>query len=329
MKKILILFGGNSSEHYVSCKSARGVAEAIDRELFEVELAGIDFYNRWFKFEGEMNFLEAGNWKESKISEIKNIVEYLRQFDVVFPLIHGFGGEDGKLAGMFDIFGIKYVGSGHLAGAMCMDKAMSKLMFDKLDIPQVPYVVLNENQGVDDIRGLKYPLIVKPCNGGSSIGISKANDVRELESALEEARKYDKRIVVEEFIHCRELECAILKKDGKLVISNPGEIKSANELYDYDAKYVNAGSRTLIPDDLPSKLIKMIKSYAEEIFEALEVKSLARIDFFYKEDKDELYINEINNMPGFTAISMYPKLIESENINFRELITILLNEALL
>jgi len=327
LKKVLILFGGNSSEHIVSCKSAKSVFEAVDRELFACELAGIDFYNRWFKFEGELSFLENGTWKESKISEISNIIEYLKGFDVVFPLIHGFGGEDGKFAGMFDSFGIKYVGCGCLEGAICMDKAMSKTMFDVLDIPVIPYAVLNEGQGKDELRNLRFPLIVKPCNGGSSIGISKANNEVELDNAVEEARKYDEKIIVEEFISCRELECAVLEKDGKLIVSNPGEIKSSNELYDYDAKYVDIRSYTVMPDDLPTKTVKMLKEYAKELFLSVNLKSLGRIEFFYIEEKDELYINEINTMPGFTSISMYPKLIESENINFRELVTILLNGA--
>lgn len=327
LKKVLILFGGNSSEHYVSCKSARSVCAFIDRELFDYELVGIDFYNRWFKFQGEMSFLEEGTWKESKIEEIKNIIEYVKSFDVVFPLIHGFGGEDGRLASMFELFGIKYVGSGPLASAICMDKAMTKAMFERLDIPQVPYVILDEEKTTYVVDGLEFPVIVKPCNGGSSIGISKANDEVELQVAIEEAKKYDSKVVVENFIECRELECAVLRKDGKLVISNPGEIKSSNEFYDYDAKYVNEKSRTVMPEDLSHKTVKMLKTYAREIFEGLDVKSLARIDFFYNEERDELYINEINNMPGFTEISMYPKLIESENLNFRELITILINEA--
>jgi len=247
LKKVLILFGGNSSEHIVSCKSAKSVFEAVDRELFACELAGIDFYNRWFKFEGELSFLDS--------------------------------------------FGIKYVGCGCLEGAICMDKAMSKTMFDVLDIPVIPYAVLNEGQGKDELRNLRFPLIVKPCNGGSSIGISKANNEVELDNAVEEARKYDEKIIVEEFISCRELECAVLEKDGKLIVSNPGEIKSSNELYDYDAKYVDIRSYTVMPDDLPTKTVKMLKEYAKELFLSLNLKSLARIDFGFA----------ISNLGSFAA----------------------------
>lgn len=171
-------------------------------------------------------------------------------------------------------------------------------------------------------------MIVKPSNGGSSIGINKVTNDRELALAIEEARKYDKKVIVEKFITCRELEIAVLKKDGKLVISDPGEIKSQKDFYDYEAKYIDTSSYTIIPDDIPHKVTYMLKEYARLLFDALDIDSFARIDFFYDEAADEIYLNEINTIPGFTSTSMYPKLIENENINYRELITILINEKL-
>lgn len=321
---MLILFGGNSSEHEVSCKSCKSILENIDRELFDFEAVGIDFYNKWYKFEGDLKHLENGKWKESKISEIVNICNYLSKFDVVFPLIHGYGGEDGKLQGLLDFMGVKYVGSDCLSSAIGMDKAMSKIFFESLGIPQVEYVVL-ENSIKTEIN-IEYPLVVKPANGGSSIGISKVSNDFELDMAIKEARKYDNKVIIEKYILARELECAVLEKDGKLVISNPGEIITSNDIYDFDAKYENNDSSTNIPQDLPLDIVKTVKNYSYNIFKKLSCRNLARIDFFLGEDH-KIYINEINTIPGFTKNSMYPTLIASENINYRELITVLINEA--
>lgn len=328
IKKVLILFGGNSSEHYVSCKSCESIVSNIDDELFDYEIVGIDFDNTWYKFKDDLLFLNDGSWKDAKIEKIDNIIDYVKQFDVVFPITHGKNGEDGKLQGMLELFGIPFVGCKTLASAICMDKEMSKIVFNDIKIKQVPYVTINKDYNLKDIIDeLGLPLIVKPANGGSSIGISKANNKRELNKAIKLAKKYDEKVIIERFIKARELEVAVLENKENIICSSPGEINSANEFYDYDAKYVNESSYTIIPDDLPKDVLSKINEYAMTIFNKLGLKGYARIDFFYDEENREVYINEVNTLPGFTSISMYPKLMENEGIYYTDLITTLINNA--
>lgn len=328
IKKVLIIFGGNSSEHYVSCKSAKSIIENIDKKLFKYEAVGIDFDNTWYKFSDNLDYLENGNWKEANILKVDNIVSFIKEFDVVFPITHGTSGEDGRLQGMLELFDIPFVGCKTLASSIGMDKGMSKVIFDSLNIDQVPYVVIGDDYKINNImEKLNFPVIIKPANGGSSIGISKANDKKELIKAIKEAKKYDKKIIIEKFIKARELECSVLENKGNILCSNPGEIKSTNEFYDYDAKYVNDSSYTTIPDDIPLDVVNKIKEYAKRIFKGLNCNGYSRIDFFYEEQNNKIYINEINTIPGFTSISMYPKLIESIGINYTDLITTLINNA--
>jgi D-alanine-D-alanine ligase len=326
MKKVLILFGGNSTEHYISCKSAKSIIENIDTRLFSYEVAGISFDSSWYKFNDDLSFLESGNWLKGKVFKIDNIINYLKSFDIVFPITHGNNGEDGKLQGLLDLFNIRYVGSGTTSSVVGFDKSLSKLIFNFLNIPQVPYVVISKNFCMDDILSkLDFPLIVKPCCGGSSIGIKKVNNKKELFKAIKNSFKYDTRVIIEEFINCRELECAILgNKD--YIISSPGEIKSCNDFYDYDAKYVQK-STTIIPNDLPDDIIDLIKYYSCRVFKYMNIKDYSRIDFFYDEYHSKIYINEINTIPGFTTISMFPKLMENENICYKDLISILINNS--
>ena len=328
IKKVLILFGGKSTEHYVSCKSCKSIIENIDKKLFEYEVVGIDFDNTWYKFSDDLSYLEKGNWKEANILKIDNIIKYLKEFDVVFPITHGNNGEDGKLQGLLELFNVKFVGCKTLSSSIGMDKVISKVIFDSLNINQVPYLVINEEYSISDIiKKLQFPVIVKPANGGSSIGISKADNKKELIKAIKEAKKYDDKVIIEKFIIARELECAVLENKKDIICSNPGEIKSANEFYDYDAKYVNETSYTTIPNDLKEDVVNKIKDYSKKIFKTLNCSGYARIDFFYDEENEKIYINEINTIPGFTSISMYPKLIESIGITYTDLITILINNA--
>lgn len=329
MKKVLILFGGNSSEHDVSCKSAKSIAENIDKSLFSIEMAGITKDNKWYHYQDDLKYLEIGTWIENKKAEIIHPINYLKQFDVIFPMIHGTNGEDGKLQGMLELFHIPFVGCKTLSSAIGMDKEISKIMFDSIKIPQVPYLVIEESFKMEEIISkIGFPMIIKPANGGSSIGINKAENTEELEHAIAEAKKYDSKVIIEKFIHCRELECAVLEKDHQLICSSPGEIIAANEFYDYDAKYVNQKSITKIPNDLPIEIIKEIKDNAKKVFQRLQCNGYARVDFFYDPDNQKIYINEINTIPGFTSISMYPTLIENEHISYQELITILIENAL-
>jgi len=326
MKKVLILFGGKSSEHYISCKSAKSIVQNIDRRLFSYEMAGISFSGDWYKFNDDLSYLENGNWIDGKIFRIDNIIDYLKRFDVVFPITHGNFGEDGKLQGFLDLFNIRYVGCKTSSSVISFDKSLSKLMFDSFCIPQVPYVVITHKYNVlSIIDKLDFPMIVKPSSGGSSIGISKVNNKKELVKAIKYAFKYDDKVIVEKFIKCRELECAVLGNHD-FICSELGEIKSSNEFYDYDSKYV-LKSVTNIPDDLPITVIDKIKEYASRVFVGMGIKDYSRIDFFYDEDSGNIYINEINTIPGFTCISMFPKLMEHENISYTDLISILINNC--
>lgn len=327
MKKVLLLFGGNSVEHEVSCKSVKSIAENIDRDLFSYELVGISKENKWYIFHGDLCLLENGNWLEGNVEEIENILSYVKQFDVVFPMLHGANGEDGKIQGMLEMFGIPFVGCKTLASSIGMDKEMSKIFFKHLRIPEVPYEVVEDVYDLDKIiEKLGFPMIVKPANGGSSIGIEKATDALELLAAIENAKKYDKKIIVEKFIESRELECAVLETKDNLILSKLGEIKASNSFYDYEAKYVMP-SQTEIVRNLPEDVVAKIQEYAKTIFQKLECSGYARIDFFYEEETDAIYINEINTIPGFTSISMYPELIKNEGISYKDLITILIENA--
>ena len=327
MKKVLILFGGNSTEHYISCKSAKSILENIDQKLFDVTSVGINLENEWYIYNDNLKYLDDGDWIDKNTKKIDNIIEFLKQFDVVFPIIHGTNGEDGRLQGMLELFNIKFVGCNTISSAIGMDKEFSKYVFDKLNIPQVKYLVYSKNINIKNVeKSLKYPMIIKPANGGSSIGISKANNKKELVKAIEIAKKYDSKIIIEEFIKARELEIAVLQ-DKNLIISNPGEILSGNDWYDYDAKYNNENSKTIIPNDIPKNILLKLKEYAKKAFVGLNAKGFARIDFFYNEKTQQIFINEINTLPGFTNISMFPKLMENEKIPYKKLITKLIENA--
>jgi D-alanine-D-alanine ligase len=326
MKKVLILFGGKSTEHFISCKSAKSIIENIDINIFNVEIAGISLDGEWYKFNDDLSYLENGNWIDSRVLKIDNVVSYLKCFDVVFPVTHGNYGEDGKLQGFLDLFDIKYVGCKTNSSVLCFDKSLSKILFESMGIPQVPYLVVDRNYDIKSITNIiSYPMIVKPCCGGSSIGISKVNNKKELSKAIKSALKYDNKVIIEKFINCRELECSVLGNIDTIV-SIPGEIKSCNDFYDYNAKYVSK-SDTLIPDDIPDSIIKEIRKYCKKIVDGIGIIDYSRIDFFYDELNRCVYINEVNTIPGFTTISMFPKLIEYEGIDFKNLISILINNC--
>ena len=325
MKKVLIIFGGNSSEHKVSCISAKSIVNNIDTKLFNVTLCGISKDNIWYIYNDEFQTLDD-NWLNKKIQKIDNIIQFLKEFDVVFPIIHGNNGEDGKLQGLFDLFDIKYVGSKTSASAIGMDKEMSKILFEHLKIKQVPYITVDEDYSLKEIeKQITFPLIVKPANGGSSIGIKKANKKSELKKAINEALKYDKKIIIEKYIKPRELEIAILQDKNKLIASDIGEIIPSNEFYDYKAKY-KSNSKLIIPSDIDNEVSLKIKDYALKIFKNIGAKNYARIDFFL--ENNEIYINEINTIPGFTKDSMYPKLIMHMGISYKDLITKLIYNSI-
>lgn len=327
MKKILILFGGNSTEHYVSCKSAYSILENIDKNLFDVTCVGLDLNNEWYIYKDNISYLNNGEWINKNVIKIDNIIKFLKQFDTVFSIIHGNTGEDGKLQSLLELFNIKYIGSNSLTSAICFDKGFTKMIAENNNIPQTKYIIVDNNFNIKDIElKLNYPLIIKPANGGSSIGITKANNKKELLYSINNAKKYDKKIIIEEFIKARELEIAVLY-DKKFIISKPGEIISGNEWYDYNAKYSNNKSKTIIPNDIPKNIEKKLMEYTKKIINIFDIKGLARIDFFYNYDKQEVLLNEINTLPGFTTISMYPQLLKNKKIDYKSLITKLIINA--
>lgn len=329
IKRVLILFGGIGTEHIVSCNSCKSILENIDKLKYDYEVVGISKENVWYKFSDDLSYLTNGNWTSANVLEIDNIINYIKKFDVVFPVMHGNYCEDGKLQGFLDLFNVKYVGCKTLSSALLMDKALTKFILKGLDIPSVPSISFSDDYKIDDIISeIGFPMIIKPSNGGSSIGINKACNKKELIKSIKLAKKYDDKILIEKFIKARELEVAILKTREKTICSYPGEIKSANEFYDYDAKYDNKESYTIIPDDLNKGIVSKIKEYALRLFESLDCKGLSRVDFLYDEENKKIYLNEANTMPGFTSISMYPKLMENEGIKYKDLISILIDNSL-
>ncbi len=308
MEKIGLIYGGKSFEHDVSIKSKNSVINNINKK-YDVSEIYVD---------------KDGNWyKDGKLLE--NIIEYLKELDIVFPLIHGNIGEDGKLQGLLETFNIKYVGSNTISSALAMDKGFCKTILDKYNIKQVPYIIVNKKSKIKEIiEKFTFPVIIKPANGGSSIGISVANNTNELIKALSNAFKYDKKVIVEEFIKARELEVGIITNNG-IITSSVGEIKS-NGFYDYEAKYIK-NTEVIVDTNLKKEIILKIKETARNVFKILECNDFARCDFLYDETNDELYFNEINTIPGFTEISMFPKLFIHDGYTYTEILDILIKSA--
>lgn len=328
MKKVLILFGGPTNEHLISCKSAKSIIENVDVKKYDISICGISKDNVWYSFNDSIDLLENGNWLvSSKNKKIENIVDYIKDFDVVFPVIHGKLGEDGNLAGLFDTFGVNYVGSNSLAHGIGFDKYYTKLICNNLDILQIDYCIINKN----DKKYLKkieekfsYPVIVKPCKSGSSIGINVAKNKKDLSKFIKEAFLFDDRLIVEKYIeNRREFECGVLF-DKKIIVSSIGEILLKDGFYDYDSKYVSKLD-TIVPAFISCELEEKIKKYTKDIFNIIGCKDIARVDFIYDEDNDILYFNEINTMPGFTDISMYSKVFINDGFSYKGLISKLID----
>lgn len=308
MEKITVIYGGKSFEHDISIRSYKSFVENINKK-YQLSTIYVDKDGLWYENNKLMN----------------NVVDFLKEQDVIFPLIHGNIGEDGKLQGLFETFDIKYVGSNTISSALAMDKAFCKIILDKYNIKQVPYVILNKKTKIKEITSkLNYPVIVKPANGGSSIGISIANNARELIKALSNAFKYDKKVVVEKFVKARELEVGVIENNG-IICSSIGEIKSQG-FYDFDSKYIK-DTEVIVNADLKKETKLKIKEYAREIFKILECSGFARVDFLYDEINEELYFNEINTIPGFTDISMFTKLFINDGYSYSEIIDILIKNA--
>lgn len=327
MIKLGVIYGGISTEHDVSIMSAKSVIENLDKEKYDIH---------------EIYINEYGKWMEND-EEIYNLIWKLKELDVVFPVLHGLGGEDGTIQGMLEMLKVPYVGCGVLASSVGMDKVYTKILFEKAGIPQAPYIyikknedgyiIINENFEEEQFKiekiteKLKYPMFVKPSNSGSSVGVKKATSDQELKMAIENAGQYDTKILVEQGIDGKEVECAIL--DGKdVVASTVGEIKSAEEFYSFDAKYNIPESKTVIPAEITEQQIEEIRKLAIKAFKAIDGKGLSRVDFFIEKETNKIYINEINTMPGFTKISMYPKLFEAVGVSYSELLDKLIENAI-
>lgn len=331
MIKLGIIYGGISTEHDISVMSAKSIIENLDKEKYEIHEIYINEYGKYFeKGSGEME-------------EIYNLVWTLKDLDVLFPVLHGLGGEDGTIQGMFEMLKIPYVGSGVLASSIGMDKVYTKVIFEKARIDQAPYIYIKKNKNgyaiidekfeeeefkIEKITDkIKFPMFVKPSNSGSSIGVKKATNNSELKMAIEHAGEYDNKILVEQGIDAREIECAVLE-DKDIIASTVGEIISAEEFYSFDAKYNIQESKTIIPAEIEESKMEEIKKLAVKAFKAIDGKGLARVDFFIEKETNKIYINEINTMPGFTKISMYPKLLEAIGITYSELLDKLIEKAL-
>ncbi|MDD6401252.1 MAG: D-alanine--D-alanine ligase [Lachnospiraceae bacterium] len=349
-KNLAVIFGGRSSEHEVSCISVVTVAKAVDTEKYNMQLIGITKDGKWLKV-NSIDEIQAGSWKNSKKQAIispdsakemivleensSSIVEKIK-IDVIFPVLHGMYGEDGTIQGLFHMADIPYVGCGVFASAASMDKFYTKLVVDTLGIRQAQYVGVLKEQLKDmaEVIGrveakLSYPVFVKPSKAGSSKGVSKANNKEELVVALEEAAKHDYKILVEETIVGREIECAVLGYGDNTKASGVGEILAAEEaaFYDFDAKYNNSESKTVIDPEMPVEISEEIRENAVKIFNALDGFGLSRVDFFVEKDTNSVVFNEINTLPGFTSISMYPMLWNARGIDIKTLVTTLIEMA--
>jgi D-alanine-D-alanine ligase len=329
--KVMILCGGQSSEHEISCISAGGILEAIDREKFEPVLVGITKSGDWVVPAADQALAIAdGKLPEIKAGSAQSISEILEQIkpDVIFPILHGPYGEDGTVQGLFEVAGIRYVGSGVLASAVAMDKSFAKPIFAAHGLQVANGIVLHQRDwnGSISIGALNYPLFVKPARGGSSRGTTKVKSEEHLAAAIDEALSFDTKVMLEEAIIGREIECAVLEIDGVATASPLGEIKidSRFEFYDFEAKYLDGSTTVLSPTDLPTG---EIQAAAVKAFQALGCEGLARVDFFYSHENG-LVINEINTMPGFTSTSVFPKLWSQAGTSYKKLISTLIESAL-
>lgn len=349
-KNLAVIFGGQSSEHEVSCMSVLTIAKAVNKDKYNLYLIGITKEGKWLRTES-IQAIEDGSWRDGDVSavispdtkseliisrQIDNTYEFIEtvKLDVIFPVLHGMYGEDGTIQGLFEMSGIPYVGCGVFASAASMDKFFTKLVVDTLNIRQAKYVPVIKSQlaDMDEViarveASLEYPVFVKPSKAGSSKGVSKAENRDMLVESLMEAVNHDYKILVEETIVGRELECAVLGHDVTTKASGVGEILAAAEFYDFDAKYFNAESRTVIGPSLPAGKEEEIRESAVKIFNALDGFGLSRVDFFLEKDTDSVVFNEINTLPGFTSISMYPMLWAAKGYDIEKLVDVLIEMA--
>ena len=345
-KKLGVVFGGMSTENEVSVVSAESILNNLDREKYEVFPIYIDKQGNWWKYIENGQKREFGAEVKNK-EKIENLIEYLKSLDVIFPVLHGLYGEDGTIQGLFELLKIPYVGCKVLASSVGMDKVYTKIVFEKAGLNQTPYeyvrkyndkyiyvdrnfnesVITVEEAAEKIVKNLKFPMFVKPSNSGSSVGVKKADNLEELVEDIEYAASFDKKVLIEQGVNGKEVECAVLGNED-VITSCVGEIKAADEFYSYDAKYKNEESRTEIPANISEELSNEIREQAIKAFKSIDGKGLSRVDFFIENGTNKIYINEINTLPGFTSISMYPKMFEASGLPYKELLTKLTELAL-
>ncbi len=358
--RIGIIFGGQSAEHDVSLRSALTIIDALDSSRFEVVPIGISRSGRWISGGDPMQALTAASpmfhLGEGEDASVESLGEaetlalidragatatsgvplgITESVDVFFPALHGPMGEDGTLQGLLELAGVPYVGSGVLGSAVGMDKAITKTILDQVGLPQLPWRLVTRKDWRDRPdetaawleEALGFPCFVKPANMGSSVGVSKVHHAGELADAMNLAAQFDRRIVVEQGVNAREIEMAVMGNDEPIA-SVAGEVRPAGEFYDYNAKYIEDTAELIIPADIDPDLLGYLQAAAVDAFSALDLAGLARVDFFVERDTDRVYINEVNTLPGFTSISMYPMLWEATGVPISELVERLVQLAL-
>lgn len=334
-----VVFGGRSGEHEVSIVSAKNIIEAMDKEKYDVIPIGITKDGRWLSGDNAISAFQSGDY--SRLAEVSlnsksgsnellhfkdNTYEKLH-VDIFFPALHGPFGEDGTIQGLFEMANVPYTGCGVLASSVGMDKLMTKAVWEQAGLPIIPYVGVNKKAWDNDpdevVRKveneLDYPVFVKPANMGSSVGITKVKSREDLRKAMDLACQFDHRILIEKGLKIRELECAVLGNDDPRM-AHVGEVLVGGEFYDYSDKYIDGKSSTQVPADIPRSLEKEVQDMALRAYKVLDCSGLARVDIFYDKHTKDLHLNEINTMPGFTSISMYPKMWAESGIPYAELI---------
>ncbi len=346
MKTVCVLFGGVSTEHLISGRSAYNIISGLEKAKYKVVCVGITKKGKWIRYEGDLQTILDGTWEENADAMkspfiLKNyengisIKDFLTTIigcvpDVIFPAVHGINCEDGTLQGLLELSGFPYVGCGVLASAIGMDKLQARRNFQLAKIPQCRYIALQRRNVVKNLaqaiakveKKIPYPCFLKPNNGGSSVGTRSAKNRKELEDALLDVARYDHTILVEEFVPCREIEAAVIGNESPKV-AMLGEILTAQnvEYYDYKAKYFDPNGATVcIPANLSPEMMKNITRYAKKAYKSLGCAGLARVDFFIDKRNDRIYINELNSLPGFTAISLFPKAWAASGVPIESLL---------
>lgn len=343
MERIILIYGGKSAEHDISILSSYSMVNHLIKCYEEIQLVMIAKDGTWVKgpliteaVSKKENLILSYSGQENEEGFLGNVIipgDIYDEEAIIFPLLHGPNGEDGTIQGLFEVLNMPYVGTGVLASSCAMDKWMTKMIISQTNIPQLPYVGFTKKQWIDNneqllnhiLKTLKFPIYIKPANMGSSVGISKACNEEELKNGIQEALKYDFRIVVEQGVVAREIEVAVLG-NSDINTTVPGEVVKTVDFYDFDAKYVNNDVTLQIPAKISMDLQDKVREYAQVAYEALNCTGLSRCDFFLTED-NQLYLNEINTMPGFTPYSLYPLLWQEMGVSYEDLLVTLIDLA--